>query len=194
MDFKELVCKARSYRRFDARERVPESVLENLVDAVRCAPSAVNLQPLRYAISTSSAVNDRIFSHLRWAGLLKEWKGPTEAERPTAYIVIGNAGAENRNSAWDLGIAGQTLQLGITAAGYGCCMIGNMDAKAIHAIVDFPEDVRVELVIAIGKVMEDVQLDELAEGQPTAYWRDEQGRHHVPKRPLKAVLLRRFTE
>lgn len=192
MEFKELVLRARSYRRFDGKVRVPGSVLEEVIDIARNAPSPINFQLLRYAWSTEKEVNARIFSHLRWAGLLKDWSGPAEGERPTGYIVIGGTGPDNANRRIEAGIAGQTLQLGLTAAGYGCCMVSNMQAEAVHEIVGFPEDVSVLLVLAAGKPAEEVMLETVGADGKTAYWRDGQGGHHVPKRALETVILARF--
>lgn len=191
-NFHDLVLKARSCRRFREGEAVSADILETLLDVVRCAPSSINLQPLRYAYSVSPEINERIFPHLRWAVLLKDWPGPAEGERPAAYIIIGGTGPDGKHRQADLGVAGQIIQLGLACAGLGCCMLANIDAGDIHSIVGFPEDISVLLVLAVGVPAESICLDELQEGQGTAYWRDDAGRHHVPKRSLESVLLARF--
>jgi len=43
-------------------------------------------------------------------------------------------------------------------------------------------------VIALGKPAETVQLVEAVDGK-TTYYRDENGVHYVPKRPLEDILL-----
>lgn len=192
MNFKKLVADARSCRRFQADKPLSAEQLTELVDIARIAPSASNLQPLRYGVSVSAEKNAVIFTLLHWAAQLKDWRGPTEAERPTGYIVIGSPSASSKNTITDLGIAAQTMQLAAKHMGLGCCMFGNVKLKAAHEAIGFPDDVEVMLVLALGYPAENVYLETLAEGQHTAYWRDEKDDHHVPKRPLNSILLSKF--
>lgn len=83
---KELVMKTRSCRRFK-EEAISEELLRELVDLARLSASAANLQPLKYIISYKKEMNDIIFPKLKWAGYLKDWDGPEEGERPSAYIT-----------------------------------------------------------------------------------------------------------
>ena len=46
-----------------------------------------------------------------------------------------------------------------------------------------------DLVLALGKPVEDVRIVDLPAGGATEYWRDEAGVHYVPKRALSSVLL-----
>ena len=59
-----------------------------LIDLARLTPSAANKQALRYYLSTSTKTNKAIFPCLSWAGYLKEWHGPADGERPSAYILL----------------------------------------------------------------------------------------------------------
>lgn len=192
MTIRDLALQARSYRRFQESADVAMSVLVNAVDAARNAPSGANQQPLRYALSTSRDTNAAIFPHLGWAAQLKEWKGPAEGERPAAYVVVGGDLAIPKNHQVDLGIAAQTINLALAEAGLSACMLANINAKAIHDIVAFPDSVAVLLVIAIGRKGETVILNEVGSDGATNYWRDAEDRHHVPKRGLDDVVLKRF--
>ncbi len=192
MSIKDLVAKARSYRRFQENRPVELSVLLDLLDAARITSCTGNQQNLRYALSVSPECNARLFSSLRWAAQLKDWKGPQEGERPAAYIVIGGDMASPKGHQVDLGIAAQTIQLGLAEQGIGCCMLANINPASVHEVVGFPENVAVLLVLAIGYPAETVVLDSLREGGTTNYWRDENDVHHVPKRPLAEVLLATF--
>lgn len=58
------------------------------VDLARLSASGSNAQPLKYVLSNDRATNAKIFSTLSWAGYLQDWPGPSEGERPSAYIVI----------------------------------------------------------------------------------------------------------
>ena len=46
----DLLRKNRSYRRFDADVAIERSCLEELIALTRLAPSAANLQPLKYLL------------------------------------------------------------------------------------------------------------------------------------------------
>ena len=72
----ELVTKTRSCRRFYEKEPLGIDQLKTLVGLARLAPSAKNLQPLKYIISNNPGKNSGIFSCLAWAGYLKDWPGP----------------------------------------------------------------------------------------------------------------------
>lgn len=191
MNLRELIVRARSYRRFQEDRAVPAQTLVDIVDALRFVPSSVNLQPLRYAVTVSRDVNAKIFPHLAWARRLKDWKGPGPGERPSAYVVIGGD-VDNTHLVVDLGIACQTLFLGLAEAGLAGCMIGNLDAKAVHDIVGFPDNIKVLQVMAVGYPGETVVIDEMRPGDGTDYYRDADDAHHVPKRRLEEVLLKRF--
>ena len=81
---RELVIKNRSYRRFHQEVPVERETLRELVDLARLSASAANRQPLKYILSCEPERNALIFSCLRWAGYLKDWRGPAEGERPSA--------------------------------------------------------------------------------------------------------------
>ena len=85
---RDLIISNRSCRRFHQEFAIDRRTLEELVELARYSASAANLQPLKYILSCEPAKNARIFSTLAWAGYLRDWPGPAEGERPSAYIVI----------------------------------------------------------------------------------------------------------
>jgi len=54
---KELVKKARSYRRFYQNEQISEKILRELIDLARLGGSAINKQPLKYMIVNTPETN-----------------------------------------------------------------------------------------------------------------------------------------
>jgi len=189
MVFKDLVLSNRSYRRFVQSEAIPESTLRELVDLARCTPSAANLQPLRYVLSSTSERNELVFSTLSWAGYLPDWPGPVEGERPSAYIVILTDTEISKRVGCDHGIAAQTICLGAAEKGYGCCMFGSIDRDALRRSLAIPERYQILLVIAMGKPVEKVVIEEVGPDGSIRYYRDSDQVHHVPKRKLEDVLL-----
>ncbi len=187
--FRDLVLKNRSYRRFDQSFVIEEQVLRALVDLARLSPSASNLQPLKFALSFELERNAAVFATLSWAGYLKDWLGPEEGERPSAYIVITGDNGIARNFATDEGIAAQSIMLGATERGLGGCMIGSIKKEALREALDIPEAYEILLVLALGKPKEIVAIEPMGAEGDVRYWRDAEGVHHVPKRSLGDVIL-----
>ena len=188
---KELVTQTRSYRRFYQDSPVAMEQLEALVDLARHAASGANLQPLKYVLCNDPEYNARLYPLLTWAGYLKDWDGPAEGERPAAYIVILNDTTIRPEPGVDPGIAAQTIMLGATELGLGGCMIGSVNRTALRELLDLPDHYKLSLVLALGKPKETVVLEELAEGGDIRYYREADGSHHVPKRPLSELVLAR---
>ncbi|WP_045222200.1 nitroreductase family protein [Desulfonatronum thioautotrophicum] len=192
MTLRELVSRTRSFRRFYENHLLSLTTLEDLVDTARLTASAANLQPLRYMISVDPQVNAQIFAHLAWAAYLKDWNGPQEGERPAGYIVVLGDERHSKTSAWDLGIAAQTILLGATEMGLGGCMICSIKKDALAESLDSPPGFEILMVIALGRPKEKIVLERLVEQGNIQYWRDDKGVHHVPKRDLDSIVLRRF--
>ena len=72
-DFKEIVKKNRSYRRFYQNERITQEQLKNWIDTARYTASGANRQPIMYKLSVDEALNQQIFKNLAWAGYYKDY-------------------------------------------------------------------------------------------------------------------------
>jgi len=88
MTMKELVLKNRSYRRFHQNQSVSIETLKELVDLARLSATGGNMQPLKFMVSCDDSRNALIFPQLGCAAYLKDWAGPADGERPSAYIII----------------------------------------------------------------------------------------------------------
>jgi nitroreductase len=185
----ELATAARSVRRFEAARAVPREVLRGIVGTARIAPCGANLQQLRFAIMNKPAERDALFPLLRWAACLKDWRGPSEAERPAAYVVILAPVEERLFTRMDVGIAAGYMTLAAREQGLGCCMILSFDREKASEMLSPPPGLSPILVLALGYPAEEVVLEALEQGEGIEYWRDPEGRHHVPKRSLEDLLL-----
>lgn len=188
MDFSELVRASRSYRRFDHAYPVSRELLLELVDLARFVPCGMNCQRLRYLISYQDPLNGEIFSLLRFAALLKDWQGPTEDERPTAYIVVLTDSARGTGSPHDVGIAAQTIMLGACAKGLGGCIVAAFSKPQLSSLLGLPQELQPELVLALGKPAERVELRPMDATHGSHYWREGE-LHCVPKRSLDDLLV-----
>jgi nitroreductase len=189
MSIRNLVYKNRSYRRFNQDHAVDRETLIELVDLARHSASGNNWQPLKYYLSADSETNAKIFPHTRWAGRLTDWPGPEVGERPSAYIVILGDTSIQDTFGVDHGIAAQSILLGATEKGLGGCMIGSVQRVKLHRELGLDEHLHVLLVVALGKPKETVAIDPVGSDGDIAYWRDEDGVHHVPKRSLDELIV-----
>lgn len=185
----DLVRRTRSYRRFHQDTPISEASLRELVDLGRLSASGKNVQPLKYILSYRPVQNASIFPHLRWAARLKDWLGPDEGERPSAYVVILGDREISSTAGCDQCIAAQSIMLGATERGLGGCMIRGIDRNGLRRELGLPERYDILLVVALGKPRETVVIDPLGPNGDTSYWRDEAGVHHVPKRSLDEIIL-----
>ncbi|HIJ55007.1 MAG TPA: nitroreductase family protein [Deltaproteobacteria bacterium] len=189
MDFKELVKKNRSYRRFDQSHSISKETLLELVEMARYCASGGNRQSLRFLCSCAPEWNRKIFDALAWAAYLPKWPGPSEGERPTGYIVILCDPSEWKWMMADLGIVAQTILLEAANIGLGGCMFGNINKKKLQKEFNISEPLEAILVIALGKPVEKVVIEDVPESGSIKYYRTEDGIHHVPKRSLQDILI-----
>ncbi len=187
--FRDLVKKNRSNRRFDNAHKLDKKTLRGLVDLARNCASAANMQPLKYVICCDDQKNEEIFSCLGWAAYLKDWKGPVKEERPTGYIVILGDHSIAKKFWCDHGIAAQTILLGARTMGLGGTMFGAVNIKNLKSHLNIADHLEVKLVLALGKPIEEIQIDDLGADGDIKYWRDENQVHHVPKRKLDDLII-----
>ena len=186
---RDLITKNRSYRRFFQEAAIERQTLKELVDFARVSASGANLQPLKYILSCEPQKNALVFPHLVWAGYLKDWVGPGEGERPSAYIIILGDTEISRSFDYDCGIAAQSILLGAMEKGLGGCMIGSVQRERLRKALDIPSRYEILLVLALGKPREKVVLETAEHGGSIEYWRDSEDVHHVPKRPLDEIIV-----
>lgn len=192
MNLLDLVTRNRSYRGYSQEERPSPQQLRQWVELARLCPSSVNLQPLKYRLIWKQEELDKIQPLTGWARRLPERKLPDPGHCPTAFVVIcqdKNLASDVRRFWKDVGIVAQTILLGAVEAGFGGCMIGNFSPEAVWKTLSLPEQMEPVLLVALGKPDETVLLEDAAPGDSVDYYRDEQDRHHVPKRTLDEILL-----
>jgi nitroreductase len=186
---KDLIRTNRSYRRFHQDVAIEEETLRELVDLARFSASGHNLQPLKYILSCETQKNALIFPLLGWAAYLKDWPGPSEGERPAAYIVVLQDTEIRRDIGIDHGIAAQSILLGAREKGLGGCIIATIKKDALRSGLGIPTRYEILIVLALGKPKEEVVIDPVGPDGDIKYWRDSDGVHHVPKRSLQEIIV-----
>jgi nitroreductase len=189
MSFFELVKSNRSCRRFDQSFQLSTKVIRELVDLARMSASAGNMQPLKYITSADVKKNEEIFSCLKWAAYLEDWKGPKESEKPSGYVIILGDKKVSKNFWCDHGIAAQTILLGARNTDLAGCIFGAINRPGLQKILDIGEEFEILLVVALGKPVEKAELETLGTDGDIKYYRDNDLVHHVPKRALDEIII-----
>ncbi len=188
MDVFEAIRSRRSIR-FFKQEPIPEDTMIKLIAAARCAPSAANRQPLEFIIVTNKELNNNVFKQLGWAAYVHPKRNPPADKRPVAYIIviINKHRALTKLGPVDAAAAIENILLSAHALGLGSCWVGSVNREKLGSLIDLPNDYQIDSVIALGypdekPVMEDCKTDSIE------YYLDENGRLHVPKRPLRSII------
>ena len=183
----ELIKKNRSYRRFDSSRPLSRELVCSFVEGARYVASAANLQRLRFTVVCEKEKCDGLFPSLKFAGYLKEWGGPSESERPTAYVIISSSHELDNILAVDVGIAAEAITLLACEAGVGGCMFKSYTADVVKSFIP-SEEQKPHLVIALGYPAEKVYITDVVSGD-VKYYRDENDDHFVPKLSLDELIF-----
>ncbi len=190
--FKELVKANRSYRGYDESRKVSREELMELVDCARFAASSVNRQPFQYYLAWEPEDVAKIQAQTHWAKGLPDLELPHKGMYPTAFIVILQDTERFPATARyqrDVGIVAQTMLLAATEMGLGGCMIGFFSPAKVKETLGLGDHMEPMLIVAIGKPAENIVLTEISGEESTAYYRDENDVHYVPKRRLEDIIL-----
>ena len=186
---RDLLTENRTCRRFYQEVAIEHETLRELVSLTRLSASGSNRQPLKYILSCDPQKNALIFQCLGWAGALKDWPGPSEGERPSAYIIILGDTEINKTFGCDHGIAALSILLGAREKGLGGLMHGNVKREELSKALGIPPRYEILLVLSLGKPKEKVVIETLEPGGDFNYWRDSDNVHHVPKRRLEDIII-----
>jgi nitroreductase len=180
-----LLTKNRSTRGFDASFKVRHDQLLSLVEAARLSPSAMNQQVLRYRLVTDEEAH-LVLPHIRLGGALPELGLPLPGTEPNAFVVICTD-KEGRYVDIDMGIATQTILLRAVEMGLNGVCIAAFDKEKVCEALQLP--LTPQLIIAIGRSAERIEVVEIAEGENQRYYRNN-GTHFVPKIKIEDLIIR----
>lgn len=153
MKFSELAEKRYSLRQFDATRAVEQTKIDYLLQCVRLAPSAVNLQPYRFYV-----VTDRRRLHDLYTCYPREWF----AAVPLCVVACAdhtqswhraNDGKDHADI--DVAIAVDHLTLAAAEIGLGSCWVCNFDAKRCAELLHLPESLEPVALVPIGYAASD---------------------------------------
>jgi nitroreductase len=146
MEFSEVIRKRRSVRGY-LPDPVPQEKLDRILEAVRIAPSAANLQPVHFIVVKDPAIRGR---------MKEAYDTPWFSSAP---VII--AGCVNRAKAWkrsdgfstpdvDLAIAFDHLTLAAANEGLGTCWVCNFNEPKAREILGIPDGIRLIAMTPLG--------------------------------------------
>lgn len=156
MDFARLIQQRQSTRSYAARP-VEREKLDQLVEAVRLAPSACNAQPWTLLLVDQPALRARL-ARATHSKALRLNRFALEAP-VIAALVVEKPPWHVRAGAWlkhrpfpllDIGIAAAHFCLQAADLGLGTCMLGWFDERAVKKLLGVPRNRRIGLLISLG--------------------------------------------
>lgn len=183
----ELIMKRRTVRKFK-QEPIERIKLEKLINAARFAPSAANIQPLKYKIIDNPNEVDQVFGNVKWAAYIAPQGNPCQEEKPVAFIAV-LVDTEIKSSGYelDIGAAAQNIFLAALEEGIGTCWMGAINRDEIKKILQIPDRYILNTVIALGYSGENPVAED--ENGSIKYYKDAEGVLHVPKRKLEDIII-----
>ena len=189
MDFKTLCTGCRTYRRF-TQEKIAPEVLDELMDNVRIANSAMNGQVLRYVLVKDPSLVKELQPAIHWAAALpKELGTPKEGEQPVAFILVCKEGRGNPWDDIDAGIAVRNIALNACTYGIGSAILGAVEWNKVKDILSVPDNWNPRLLMALGYPSCESHIVDLPENGSIKYYLDENKNYCVPKRALKDICI-----
>jgi nitroreductase len=133
------VLSRRSIRAY-AKKRIPTSVLNNILEAGRQAPSAGNRQPWHFIVVTDEETKQTLsWGRVNW--FIKD----------APLAILGCANTDTGNwSIKDTAIALQNMVIAAWAMGVGSCWLGAFKEGEVKQILNIPENWKVVALITFG--------------------------------------------
>ena len=181
-----LIRKNRSYRGYDKSCVVTQAQLRRIAEVCTKVPSGRNQQVLRFKLLTRDTGSEKMQGLYKLGGALPELHLPFPGTEPEAFIIICSVREPDRWVNMDIGIAAQSMLLKATEMGLGGICIGAFNPAAVTEAFSLPYPP--QLVLAIGKPAETIELVPVREGDDLKYYRRD-GIHYVPKITLDDLIL-----
>jgi len=139
MDVRTAISERKSIRRYLSKQ-IPKEVMDDLLDAMRLAPSANNMQRWSMIVVTDSSVKKKLVAvsgNQRFVG------------ECSAYLVgVTEPGAHY--STVDMTIALDHLTLRAVELGLGTCWIGDFEPDKVKEILGIPKEREVPICMTLG--------------------------------------------
>ncbi len=188
MELKNLVSKARTYRRFTS-EKISDEILNNFIEIASHCPSARNQQPTRYILVNTKENVQVVDEVINLSGLNYEARKEFSNMHPTAYIILCSQKDIGLFQTMDIGIIAQTIQLAAAEKNIGTCMIGAFNKVKLADSFPIIEESNLDsyLILAFGYPDDTIEIVP-TDSTKTGYWR-ENNIHYVQKNSASQNIL-----
>jgi len=146
----ETILQRHSCREFTA-DRLPQEHLETLMECLRWAPSAGNLQPWFFYVVESQRVKDNLARAAFGQHFIAQAAVVFVAcAQPEASQAVYGERGRTLYCLQDTAAAVENLLLAATALGYGSCWIGAFDEEMARRALDIPRHLRPVAIVPLG--------------------------------------------
>ena len=177
MDTFSAIEARRAVKHYDPEHRMSEEEFNKLLSAAMIAPTAFNIQNVRFVVVRNPELRKKIRAaawdqaQVTEASLLiilcadlKSWEKKPErywrnATQPVQDFLLpaidqyyrGRDQVQRDEAMRSCGIAAQTLMLAAKAMGYDSCPMDGFDFDEVGKLINLPEDHVVAMFVAVGK-------------------------------------------
>lgn len=138
----DVILSRRSFRRYENKE-IPEEVVQQILEAGRHAPSAVNKQPIRFVVVNDGEKIEN-FSSALFNRFIKD----------APVVVVGCADVKSLlTGKWatvDATIALQNMVIAAWSLGVGSCWIGAFNEEKVKKLLKIPANWKVVALVTFG--------------------------------------------
>ena len=147
-----MIPSRQSIRKFTS-ESIPDSIIDDIANIGRSAPSGGNRQPWRIVIVTKQDLKNKLVAAAHDQKFM--------AVAPVVYVIcaVPEESAERykergRNLYTLQDTAALTLNIlfGAHLHGYGACWIGSFNEKEVSKILNIPTDMRPVAIVPVGRI------------------------------------------
>jgi nitroreductase len=142
MSLIDAILSRRSIRIYE-KKKVPEDVMNLILESGRQAPSAANRQPWHFIVLTENDLKEKL-----------SYRGMNTFIKDSAFTVVGCAYVGDtmgrRWSTIDTSIALQNMVIAAWALGVGSCWIGAFREETVKELLNVPDDWTVLALISFG--------------------------------------------
>jgi len=142
MSLLDIILSRRSIRKYENKE-IPEEVLQQILEAGRQSPSAINRQPFRFVVVNDNEIMKNLCDNL--------------ITRFVKYAPVAIAGCADVKSLltgkWaviDTTIAMQNIVIAAWTLGIGSCWIGACNEEKVKNLLKIPDKWKVVAIVTLG--------------------------------------------
>jgi nitroreductase len=139
MDVKHAIAARKSIRKYVNRQ-IPKDVMEDLLDSMRLAPSANNMQRWSVIVVTDDSLKRKLIPA----------SGDQKFVGECSAYLVGVAEPGAYYSTVDMTIALDHLTLRAVELGLGTCWIGDFEPDKIKEILGIPKEREVPICVTLG--------------------------------------------